>query len=118
MNKKEFATVASILRKAYGSDRIMPDDGATDVWYGFLKDIDYPVMRAAVSQYIAANKFPPAISELREVAVKIMVEPALPWDEAWGLVLKSIRKFGYMREAEALESLPEVPRRIVSRFGY
>lgn len=110
--------MASVLKKAYGSDRIMPDQEAIDVWYGFLKDIDYPVMRNAVSQYVSSSKFPPAISELRDTAMKLVTGQAQPWDEAWGQVLMAIRKFGYMREQEALDSLPEMIRRIVARFGF
>lgn len=118
MNKQEFATIASILKKAYGSSQIMPDQESIDVWYGFLKDIDYNVMKVAVSEHIATNKFAPKISELRELTTKITSKDIMPWDMAWGTVLAAIRRYGYCREAEALESMDEATAAIVRRMGY
>lgn len=118
MNKQEFTTIASILRKAYGSSQIMPDQESTDVWYVFLKDIDYSVMKVAVSEHIATNKFAPKISELRELTAKITSKEIMPWDMAWGTVLVAIRRYGYCREAEALESMDETIAAIVRRMGY
>jgi len=118
MNRQEFSTIASILKKAYGSDRVMPDQEAIDVWYGFLKDVDYSVMKVAVSEYIATSKFPPAISELRELTAGITSKRIMPWDMAWGTVLTAIRYYGYYREAEAIASMDEVTSSIVKRMGY
>lgn len=118
MNKEQFATIAAVLHRAYGRANIMPDEGAIDLWYHMLKDIDYLVCRNAVTQIISQNKFAPAIAEIREKCAAITTEKLPEWDEAWGMVLKAIRKYGYPREQEALESLPEAVCRIVKRMGY
>ena len=39
-------------------------------------------------------------------------------DDAWGMVLKAVRTYGYMREAEALESFPEPCRTVVKNIGW
>lgn len=118
MNSQEFSTIASILKKAYGSDKVMPDQEAINVWYGFLKDIDYRTMKVAVSEHIATSRFAPSISELRELAAGAMAEETMPWDMAWGTVLKAVRKFGSYQEAEAIDSLDGVTASIVRRMGF
>ena len=40
------------------------------------------------------------------------------WGEAWESVLMAIRKFGYMQEEEALESMDDVTRKCVKRIGF
>lgn len=118
MNSQEFATIASILKKAYGSDKVMPDQDAINVWYGFLKDIDYRTMKVAVSEHIATNRFAPSISELRELASGVLSEQIVPWDMAWGNVLRAVRKYGTYQETEAMESLDGITAAIVRRMGF
>lgn len=118
MNSQEFSIIASILKKAYGSDKVMPDQEAINVWYGFLKDIDYRTMKVAVSEHIATNRFAPSISELRELAAGVMAEEVMPWDMAWGTVLQAVRKYGSYQEAEAMESLDGITAAIVRRMGF
>lgn len=118
MDKAEFAVIAELLKRAYGAERVLPDKGMMDVWYGFLKDFDCPVMQAAATEYIATNKFPPTIAELREIATGVTARTPLPWDAAWGSVLKAIRQFGHYQELEALESMDTVTRMIVRRMGF
>lgn len=118
MDKKEFVVIATVLKQAYGEDRILPNQEAMDVWFGFLKDFDCRVMQLAVSEHIATNKYPPAISELRELAAGVMTAAPLPWDAAWGTVLRAVRKFGQYQEIEALQSLDEATRTIISRMGF
>jgi len=118
VNREEFAAVASALHSAYGKSNIMPDESALNLWYGMLKDIDYAICRNAVTQLISQNKFSPTIAEIREKCAAITAERLPEWDEAWGMVLMAIRKYGYMREMDALESLPDAVRGIVKRMGY
>lgn len=118
MDKKEFATIAAVLKQAYGAERILPNQETMDIWYGFLKDFEYSVMKTAVTEHIATNRFPPAISELRELAVNITTEMPASWDVAWGKVLKAVRTFGHYQEIEALRSLDGITAAIVKRMGF
>jgi len=118
MKKDEFATIASALRRAYGKDKIMPDEEALDVWYGMLKDLDYTACRNAVQELIATLKFAPSIAEIRERASQRLCTPIVDWGEAWGNVLLAIRHYGYPREIEAMATLDGMTRKCVERLGY
>lgn len=118
MSKEEFATIAAVLHSAYGKNNIMADESALNLWYGMLKDINYAVCRNATTQLISQNKFVPTIAEIRDKCASITAELMPEWDEAWGMVLMAVRRYGYMNELNALESLPDAVRNVVKRMGY
>lgn len=118
MQMAEFSTIASALHSAYGRNNVMPDESSLSLWYGMLKDIDYGICRNAVTQLISQNKFVPTIAEIRDKCATITTEQLPEWDEAWGMVLMAVRRYGYMNELNALESLPDAVRSVVKRMGY
>lgn len=118
MNVKEFAMISSAIKACYPWANVMPDDVSTDIWYGMLKDLDYKVVSNAVQSYIATNKMPPSIADIRELSSQITSIKVLDYGEAWETVLKAIRRYGYMQEIEALESLDDLTRKCVRRIGW
>lgn len=119
MNKKEFATIADVLHLAYGKDAILPDEKTLDLWYGFLKDIDYAICKNAVMRIVSTSKWPPKISDIREAAVQVVnVHTDADWSEAWSKVIRAIGRFGQNRQEEALEYMGEDAARIVKRMGW
>lgn len=113
MEKIEFLRIAEMLKTAYPKENIIPNKEAMEVWYVMLKDIEYRTAQAAVKEYIALKKFPPTIADIREMAA-----PKDDWSNAWGEVQRAIRRFGWARPKEALESMSEKTRAIVRRFGW
>ena len=102
MTRDEFSTIAKVLKAIYTDPKFLPDKNAFDVWYGFLKDCEYQTVALVVESYIATNRFPPTIADLREPLLDEDEDPL----EAWGLVLKALRN-GISGADEAYEKLPE-----------
>lgn len=113
MEKIEFMKIAEVLKTAYPKENLIPSKEAMQVWYAMLKDIDYKTAQAAVKAYIALKKFPPTIADIRAMAT-----PKDDWSDAWGEVQTAIRRYGWARPKEALESMSEKTRAIVKRFGW
>ena len=118
MTAQEFTTIAMAIKAAYPSANVMPDDSSKSVWYTMLSDLDYRVCLNAVKEHISTNRFAPTIAELREKCTARMTEPIPDAEEAWGLVMRAVRRFGYLQETEAMESLDPLTRGIVKRFGF
>lgn len=118
MTVKEFATISMAIKAAYPHANLMPDDKSKDVWYTMLSDIDYTVCTAAIKEIISNNTFAPSIAEIRAKCTSYTQLPIMDYGEAWGAVLKAIRKYGYMEETAALESLDSITRQCVVRLGF
>lgn len=114
MNKTEFLRLAEAIKTAYPKEGLLATKEAMQLWYSMLKDIDYPTAAAAVKAYIALKKFPPTIADIREMATPKQAD----WSDAWGEVQNAIRRYGYNRPDEALQSMSEKTREIVKRFGW
>lgn len=118
MTQQEFLTIVATIKAAYPNSNVMPDKNSMDVWYLMLQDLDYAVVQSATQEYIATNKFPPSIAELREKCSTYTDVPVKDWGDAWKDVCDAIRFKGYMREKEALESLDETTKKCVQRLGF
>jgi hypothetical protein len=118
MTKEDFKKIALAIKTTFPSSPILQTQEAMDMWYMFLQDLDYKVCQNAVLEIISTSKFPPTIAEIREKCSHLISLPVKDYGEAWESVLKAIRKFGYPRELEALESLDEVTRSCVKSLGY
>jgi hypothetical protein len=102
MNREETQKIIVILVKCY-TERLMPkiDSDMINVWHTMLQDLEYKEVSAAVQALIAEKTdYPPTIGEIRgKIAeAKTMRMPAA---DAWLLIRKAIRMFGYYRESEA-----------------
>lgn len=118
MNVKEFAVISLAIKSSYPWANIMPDEASKDIWYGMLKDLDYKAVSNAVQTYIATNKQPPSIADIRSLSAEAVREPVIPWEDGWHEVQKAIRFQGYMNEQEALNDMSEITKRCVKRIGW
>jgi hypothetical protein len=118
MTTQEFATIAMAIKAAYPTANLMPDEQSKKVWYTMLSDLDYTVCMTGIKEIISNNKFAPTIAEIREKTSSLTYLPIKDWGEAWESVLKAIRKFGYMCELEALESMDDITKKCVKRIGF
>ena len=71
MSKTEFMDVISIIRGAYARSDMLKDVNEINVWFESLCDLESKWVKKAVSQWVQENKFPPAISEIRDLAKKL-----------------------------------------------
>lgn len=113
---EQFKVLVKGLKSAYTNPSFLPDGAAIKVWYAFLKDLPYETLEQGIYRYILTNKFPPSIAEIREACT---TDPyAIDWSGAWEQVQYVISRYGYYREAEAMEHLDEPTRRCVKRLGF
>lgn len=117
MTFSEFSKIAIFIKTAYPNSTILPDDASMIFWHKMLKDLDFMLCENAVLEHINTSVFPPSIAEIREQCTKRMIN--IPdWGEAWGEIELAIRRYGYPRESEALDSLSELTREAVRRLGW
>ena len=88
------------------------------LWEKILGDLSYDVAETALIKVLATAKFFPTVAEIREAAVAVNAPQGLTAAEAWGIVIKSIKDYGYYREAEALQSMPEAVAQVVRWMGW
>ena len=118
MNKKEFATFAMALKTYYPRENLLPNNQAMELWFRQLQDIPYEVAEAGLNKWVSLNKWSPAISDIREMAVSIATGETPDYGEAWEEVCRAIRKFGQYRVEEALESMSPIARQATERIGF
>ena len=118
MEAKEFAVFADRLKTAFPKDNLLATGDQMDWWFDLLGDIPFQTAILALKKYALSNKFPPSVSEIRTIAADLTGERLPDADEAWGQVNNAIRRFGYMREREALDSMSEPVRKAVERIGF
>lgn len=118
MTEAEFAKLALAIREMYPQSGVLQTKTAMELWYQMLADLPYDAASATLSSWITTSKWPPTVADIREGVAKRTM-PELPeWSEAWGSVINAIHRWGMHREAEALESMPEIARETVKRMGW
>lgn len=124
MEFKETAAIMALIASNY-SEKLLPSPWvenqrkAVEAWHDLLKDLDHDKVKAAVASLIMTKNYPPTIADIRGMIAKA-AEPVttVTSEEAWGLIQKAVRKFGYPDENGALEFIGEPARTIVKRFGW
>lgn len=72
---EQWLTLAKTLQSCYPNPNFLSDEGKIKVWYTMLRNIPYAALANAVGKWIASNKFPPTIAELRSLAEDSEVKP-------------------------------------------
>lgn len=95
-------------------------EATIEVYYDMLKDLDYELVMAAVKKVIASDEYPvlPTVGKIRKAAHDLCNMDKVSAPEAWGIVVKAIRKHGYVSEAEALASMPPEVAETVRFIGW
>lgn len=118
MEREQFKILCKGMKAVYTQESFLPDADAFNVWFGLLGDLEYPVLNAAIQQYMLSNRFPPTIADLRELATYINIGESPEWGEGWEKVLNAIRYFGFYRETEALNTMDPITKKCVKRLGW
>lgn len=117
MTFDEFKTLAKGLKSAYTTPNFLPDEYSIKVWFKFLEDLPCDLATLAVQKYIATNKYPPTIADIRETVANMMVGSP-DWSESWKQVMKLISLYGLPNEAKAYEAMDDTTREAVKRLGW
>jgi hypothetical protein len=117
MSRTEFAAIISYLAAGCGKTL---SDAALLVYFDLLGDLPAEVFQTAAKRALLQQEYAvfPQAGTLRKVALEIMQPDRLSALEAWDLLRGAIRSFGYMRERQGLDSLPEPVRQVAERFGW
>lgn len=118
MEREQFKVLCKGMKAVYTQEAFLPDQDAFNIWFALLGDLEYAVLNAAIQKYMLTNKFPPTIADLREIATTICTGAIPDWGEGWEQVLNAIRRYGYCRETEALETMDELTKTCVKRLGW
>jgi hypothetical protein len=118
MTPKEIFTLMSIATANFPNLQEKDMRPTLTLWDKALSDMPYEVAEKAVIKVLSTSRFFPTVAEIREAAVHITQPRSLDHMEAWGLVLDAIRKYGYYREKEAIESLPQEVAEMVKQFTW
>lgn len=117
MTIKEFAQIAAAIKTYFPRESILPTEKAMELWYMELNDLPYDTANLALRMYVATNKFPPTIADIRECAAKLSrgaQEGELNEMAAWQMVLKAMRNSIYHSEEEFAKLPPTVQKAVVS----
>ena len=118
MTPTEFGLFSAALKTFYPKDNLLPTAQAASLWYKALQDLPYQALSASLEKWIATEKWPPSIAELRAMSTE-MVQGALPeWGDAWAEVTRAVHRYGWSRPQEALDSLSPSARAAAERIGW
>lgn len=117
MTFEEFLILAKAMRAVYG-DKFLSNADALRVWYELLRDLPYDVANAAVQKHMIACRFAPTIAEIREQAFSLSADRPKDSGQAWQEVRSAVRKYGYYRAQEALDTMDPITREAAERFGF
>lgn len=118
MEREQFARFAMALKTYYPRDGLLPNNEALNLWFIQLQDLDYKVVELSLNKWVAVNKWPPTIADIRETAANIVLGDTPDWGEGWQKVLKAIGRYGMYRQQDALESFDDITRQCVERIGW
>ena len=89
-----------------------------ELWRATLSDMPFNVAKQAIVKVLSTSRFFPTVADIREAAVQITQPRKMEAMEAWELIASAIRRFGFMRKAEAMAALPEDVARAAEMFGW
>lgn len=119
MNRAEVIKLITILSINYrnwpGEDK---EEDTVLLWESMLADMSFEIGQAAVKMHISRSVYPPTIADIRDAAATITAPKTIEAIEAWDMITDAIRKYGFYRETEAMESLPEDVAQMAKRFGW
>lgn len=120
MTREETKTILATLATTYPKN-LMPEitDLTVNVWFQLLQDIPYPIVQAATAAWLASNRYPPTIADIRETALVKSLESAIDTaEEAWGKVQIAVRRYGWTEEERAKAALGDLIWKTVGSFGW
>ena len=88
------------------------------IWTVMLADVPFDVAKSAVEAAASTLQFAPSISDIRAWYMRLRGEKTMDADEAWGLIQRAIRQYGYSQPKKARESMPIDVWEMVERISW
>ena len=118
MDPTQFGEFMAIISSAYPQNNLFGVESVRDVWFSLLKDIDGRILKLAATKWVATQKWPPSIAEIRLACLDIQTGTDDDWSKKWEQVLNLIGKYGYYRPEDAYSEMDELTKEVVKRIGY
>lgn len=118
MQFDEFKVLVKGMKAVYTSPNFLPDADSIKIWFQMLQDLEYRTANLAIQKYMLTNKFPPTIADIRELSTDVQYGSLPDWGEGWEKVITAIRKYGWYRANEAMETFDDLTRTCVERLGF
>jgi hypothetical protein len=126
MNKQHIIELLTYLSNCYSGKFKFPkpdqrnNQMLINDWHDLLKYYSVELVNKAAKKLVVNNHdWPPSVGAIvHEIElIKQPPENRITAGMAWKLVMKAVRKYGYYKPKEAMESLPPKVRATVEHFG-
>lgn len=118
MNRKEIINLLGIATANFPSTQEKDMKPTAVLWEKALSDVPYEIAEKAIIKVLSTSRFFPTLADIREAIADLTQPRTLDAMEAWGLIGEAIRKYGWYRQKEAMEFLPEDVREMVKQFTW
>lgn len=88
------------------------------LWEKLLGDIPYETAEKAVVMVLSTSKYFPTVAEIRTAALKISSPQRLTAAEAWGEVMRAMRRYDIHEEIAVSRNLSPMVAQVVRCFGW
>ena len=107
----------AILSKNYSKNIFNPkDEDMVNLWFKMLEHYEDETFIKAIKKIMLNEIFAPNLATISKYCSEIEA-PVMDDAEGWGIVVKAINTYGYMRPKEAMDSLPPTVRKAVEYMG-
>ena len=118
MTMESFLIKMAGVNKNFSNNIFNPNDNEQiKLWYEIIRDINDDIFGKAIIKLMCNERFAPNIATIRQYCAEVGAPIQVDDTEGWGLVMQSVRNYGYMRADEALKSLPQSVREAVKNIG-
>lgn len=114
MQSKTFSNCIKLLQSNY--EKMTNNAELLNMWYKALQHFDDEQFIEVTKKIMLNEIFAPNLATLAKYCSEI-VAPLVDDTEGWGLVIKAVNAYGYMRPEEAMNSLPHTVRKAVEYMG-
>lgn len=120
MTINETARILAVIAAAYPRFQVDAEGLTLNIWYEMLGDLDYEIVQVAIKKLMLESPFPPAIADVRKIAAEITIpeEDRIDSADAWGEVVRAIRRYGYYDPDGAIQSMSNRTARVVQMIGW
>jgi hypothetical protein len=117
VTRAEFIPIWAYLTAAVAKEA---SKQTVEAYFDLLADLSTQAVQAGVKLALAESQFPgiPPVGVIRKFACEIMTPERPSAADAWGMVLKAIRVYGWNLGGQALQDLPEPVSECARKFGW
>ena len=119
MTFEETGIILATMTTFY-TERLMPPitENSIALWTKMLADIPFNLVESVVLAWVATNKYPPTIADIRGSCVSSVSGDGETAEEAWGKIQEATLRYGHTQPKEAELFLGKEIWTISDRFGW